>query len=103
MSKILVDSSFDSRTWADYDEDKDALTVWEEFNADADLRLAKILSDKTKPKADGMRQERIIPEHVLSRAFSEGWYHDKAAWKRWANSEEGMALAVQHNGKINRL
>lgn len=103
MAKTLIDSSADSRTWADYNQLTDELTVWEEFNSAPDLKLAKILSDEKKCKADGMRQERIIPEHVLSRAFHEGWFHDPMAWKRWANSEEGRAFAIEYNGKVNRL
>lgn len=27
----------------------------------------------------------VIPEDVLNRSFTEGWFHDTAAWKRWAN------------------
>ena len=31
------------------------------------------------------RHAAYIPEVVLNQAFTEGWFHDKAAWKRWAN------------------
>jgi hypothetical protein len=103
MDKRIVESGNGSRMLAAYDEDKDALTVWEEFDPSYELKLAKILSDEPTCKADGMRRERIIPEHVLSRAFTEGWFHDPLAWKRWANSEEGRVFAIEHNGKVNRL
>jgi len=32
-----------------------------------------------------MRRVALIPETVLNQAFNEGWFHDTAAWKRWAN------------------
>jgi len=31
------------------------------------------------------RHAAFIPENELNRAFTEGWFHDPAAWKRWAN------------------
>ena len=36
------------------------------------------------PGAD-FRHAAFIPEAVLNQAFIEGWFHDPAAWKRWAN------------------
>lgn len=32
-----------------------------------------------------MRRVALIPKATLDRAFLEGWFHDEAAWKRWAN------------------
>lgn len=37
-----------------------------------------------RPPLD-MRRVALIPEAVLNQAFNEGWFHDEAAWKRWAN------------------
>jgi hypothetical protein len=37
-----------------------------------------------KPPLD-MRRVALIPKTVLDAAFNEGWFHDPAAWKRWAN------------------
>lgn len=66
-------------------------------------RAAAILSDEDTAKADGMRLERIIPPHVLERSVTEGWFHDQAAWRRWANSSEGHHFAVRHNGRVKAL
>lgn len=33
-----------------------------------------------------MRRVALIPEEVLNQAFNEGWFHDEAAWKKWANN-----------------
>ena len=43
---------------------------------------------------------RIIPQHVLDRAFREGKFNDKDWWKRWANSPEGRVFGVERNGKV---
>jgi hypothetical protein len=32
-----------------------------------------------------MRRVSLIPKTVLDQAFNDGWFHDPAAWKRWAN------------------
>ncbi len=34
------------------------------------------------------RRVALIPEEVLNHAFNEGWFHDEAAWKKWANAPE---------------
>jgi hypothetical protein len=36
----------------------------------------------------------VIPEDVLNRAFTEGWFHDKTAWKRWANDPSNKAFRL---------
>lgn len=32
-----------------------------------------------------MRRVAVIPKTVLDDALIEGWFHDEATWKRWAN------------------
>lgn len=43
------------------------------------------------PGAD-FRHAAFIPEAVLNQAFLEGWFHDAAAWKRWANDPANAAF-----------
>lgn len=43
------------------------------------------------PGAD-LRHAAFIPEAVLNQAFLEGWFHDAAAWKRWANDPANAAF-----------
>ena len=38
-----------------------------------------------QPPGRDFRHAAFIPETELNRAFTEGWFHDSAAWKRWAN------------------
>lgn len=47
------------------------------------LEAARILAGETPGK--DFRHAAFIPDVVLERAFREGWFHDRAAWKRWAN------------------
>lgn len=54
-------------------------------------------------KTDGMRLEAMIPVDVLNRSYREGWFHDKEAWKRWANDQSNRIFRVEHNGRINTL
>ena len=44
---------------------------------------ARILADL--PPGNDFRHAAFIPDVVLDRAFREGWFHDAAAWRRWAN------------------
>ena len=32
-----------------------------------------------------MTRVALIPEEVLNQSFIEGWYHDDAQWRKWAN------------------
>lgn len=52
-------------------------------------------------KTDGMRPERVIPAWVLEQSMREGW--DTKRWRAWANSPEGRAFGIEHNGKIKTL
>lgn len=54
-------------------------------------------------KTDGMRMQRVIPQHVLARAMAEGWLHCADSWRRWANSPEGAAWGVEYDGKVQKL
>lgn len=44
---------------------------------------AKIIANS--PPGKDFRHAAYIPDAVLDQAFNEGWFHDPAAWKRWAN------------------
>ena len=47
------------------------------------LAAARMVADA--PPGRDFRHAAFIPESELNRAFTEGWFHDPAAWKRWAN------------------
>jgi len=52
-------------------------------DAEPILDAAKLLADAAPGK--DFRHAAFIPDVVLEQAFREGWFHDAAAWKRWAN------------------
>ena len=58
---------------------------WIESRQDVEhvVEAAKIIADE-EPHKD-FRHAAYIPDSELNRAFIEGWFHDPAAWKRWAN------------------
>lgn len=47
------------------------------------IEAAKILVEETPGK--DFRHVAFIPDTVLNQAYIEGWFHDKKAWKKWAN------------------
>ena len=47
------------------------------------VAAAKIMADEAPGK--DFRHAAYVPEAILNQAFNEGWFHDPAAWKRWAN------------------
>lgn len=53
------------------------------------IAAAKVLADEVPDK--DFRHAAFIPEAVLNQAFVEGWFHDPAAWKRWANDPDNSA------------
>ena len=54
------------------------------------VAAARLLADEA-PGRD-FRHAAFIPEIGLDRAMREGWLHDKAAWKRWANDPANAAF-----------
>lgn len=50
------------------------------------VKAASILADEVPDK--DFRHTAFVPEAVLNRAFTEGWFHDKAKWKQWLNDPE---------------
>ncbi len=100
---LLIDSNGASATIFHKVED-DKYVIQNVHDDAAPRALVKAMNEAgLDGKNDGMRLERVIPQHVLDRAFSEGWFNDKAAWKRWANGEEGRLYGVEYNGKVNKL
>ena len=54
------------------------------------VEAAKILSDETPGK--DFRLAAVIPQTVLDQAMIEGWFHDKAAWRKWAKDPDNRAF-----------
>lgn len=56
------------------------------------VEAAKILSDEAPGK--DFRLAAVIPQTVLDQAMLEGWFHDKKAWKAWANDPANRDFRV---------
>jgi hypothetical protein len=84
MSKqALLDALPDSRRKTILHEEDGRQWIESRQDVEPIIRAAKILADEAPGK--DFRHAAFIPEAVLNQAFTEGWFHDKAAWKRWAN------------------
>lgn len=84
MSKsALLDLLPDARKKVIYHEEDGKTYVETRQDVTQIVEAAKILADQAPGK--DFRHAAFIPDTVLDRAFIEGWFHDNAAWKRWAN------------------
>lgn len=84
MSKqALLDLAANRRTKVIYHEQDGKTFIEHRQDVEPVIRAAKILSER-KPDKDFTRVA-LIPENVLNQAFTEGWFHDEDAWRRWAN------------------
>jgi hypothetical protein len=101
--KRLLDAFDYSAEVMHFDTDG-SIYIEEVHDVEPTIELAKQASEiMDGKKADGMRLEAMIPAHILNEAFRLGWFHDKEAWKRWANDPNNKAFRVEHNGRVNRL
>lgn len=79
----LLDLVADSRRKIIYHEEDGKNWIETRQDVAPIIQAAKDLWDDNPPL--DMRQVAVIPETVINQAFSEGWFHDESAWKRWAN------------------
>lgn len=91
MSKsALLDLVAGSRRATIYHEEDGRTFIESRQDVAPIIQAAKDLWDD-KPPLD-MRRVAVIPETVLNQAFTEGWFHDEAAWKKWANNPANAAF-----------
>ena len=84
MSKsALLDLVPEARRRIVYHEQEGRTLIETRQDVEPILDAAKLLADEVPGK--DFRHAAFIPDVVLEQAFREGWFHDPAAWKRWAN------------------
>lgn len=84
MSKsALLDLIPDSRRQTIYHEEDGRKYIETRQDVEPVIKAAQEMFCDNPPL--DMRRVALIPESVLNQAFNEGWFHDEAAWKRWAN------------------
>lgn len=84
--EILLDRTATTAEIFHYDFAEDVARIIEVEDTGPLLQAASIMADQ--PPGAEFRHAAYIPQHVLNRAFREGWFHDRAAWKRWANDPD---------------
>lgn len=83
MGKALLDADQGSRRLTIYHEDGNKRHIETRQDCTHIAEAAKILAEDAPGK--DFRLAALIPEEVLNQAMLEGWFHDKKAWKKWAN------------------
>ena len=65
---------------------------WIESRQDVEpiIEAAKMLSNE-RPDKDFTRVA-LIPLAILNQSFTEGWFEDPDAWKKWANDPANAAF-----------
>lgn len=92
MAKALLDADAGSRRLTIYHENGADKFIETRQDVTHIVEAAKILADEAPGK--DFRLAAVIPQTVLDQAFNEGWFHDKKAWKRWANDPDNAAFRV---------
>lgn len=93
MSKsALLDFIPEARRQVIYHEEDGKTYVETRQDAGPLVEAAKILAQDPPRKEDGWRFLCVIPDTVFNQAITEGWFHDKAAWRRWMNDRDNRAF-----------
>jgi hypothetical protein len=82
--KILLDSYGNRKEvfhWSENAPDDFAIQTVED--CEPIVKAASIMADEAPGK--DFRHAAYIPQAVMDEAFRDGWFHDKEAWKKWAN------------------
>lgn len=90
MSKsALLDMVPDARRKTIYHEEDGRNYIETRQDVASIIKAASIIADE--PPGKDFRHIGFIPDAVLNEAFVGGWFHDKAAWKRWLNDPANAA------------
>ena len=79
----LLDLVADSRRKTIFHEEDGVTRVESRQDVTPVIKAAKELWCDTPPL--DFRLVALMPETVMGEALSQGWFHDKAAIKRWVN------------------
>lgn len=88
--KTLLDIIPESLRYTTFHEEDGKRFIESRQDVEPIIEAAKILSEETPGK--DFRHAAFIPETVMNQAFVEGWFHDKQAWKKWANDPANAAF-----------
>ena len=97
--KALLDFLPESRRQVFYHEEDGKTYIETRQEVSHLIEAAKLLAEVPPSKEDGWRFMCVIPDTVFNQAATEGWLHDKAAWRRWMNNSDNRAF----NGGRSRV
>jgi hypothetical protein len=87
-----LDANPESRRITVYHEEDGKTFVETRQDCEGIVNAAKAMSEL--PHDRELKPVALIPEAVLNRAFIEGWFHDQAAWRRWANDPDNRDFRI---------
>ena len=90
----ILDVNQDARRYTVYHEEDGKTFLETREDISALSKAASILSEE-KPGKD-FRRVGFIPDSVLNKAFTEGWFHDEAKLKQWLNDPANAHLRIWH-------
>lgn len=70
----------------------DELVIRETWLDDLALDEAALQRERPHLVSPDLKPLAVIPQSVQAKAIKEGWFHDDAAWKRWANDLDNRSL-----------
>lgn len=89
--RVVLDSYPGVELYAHIDDRTTHVKGFEHLeDTDGLLEMAKLYREHPPKVCESMRHAAVIPDHVLERAFREGWR--KKDWARWANDPDNAHL-----------
>lgn len=88
----LLDGWSDAKRATIYHEEDGKTYIETRQDVEHVVEAAKILADEPPDPETGMRFIGFIPDAVFNQAATEGWLHDKAAWRRWLADRDNRAF-----------
>jgi hypothetical protein len=90
--KALLDAVPESRRLTILHEEDGRQFIESRQDCSGIVKAAKAMAEL--PKGENFRLAALVPETVLNQAFTEGWFHDDNAWKRWMNDPQNRDFRV---------
>lgn len=90
--RAVLDADPVSRRVTWYAEEDGRQYIQTKQDCESIVKAAKAMSEL--PQSKDFKHVAIIPQEVLNQAMLEGWFHDKARWKAWANDPDNRAFRV---------
>lgn len=92
-NKAILDVDPVNRRQIIFAEEDDKTYIVTRQDCSSIAEAAKAMSEL--PHDDkSLRPVALIPEEILNRSILEGWFHDKAKWRAWANDPDNRDFRI---------